>query len=183
MYRSPIEILCADIWDQIQTQIDKQQGEDIYKAVVRYGINVDKEELIRALKYDRNQYEKGYMDGRADARKEIVRCKDCKHRTLDFFGGHCCKLHKGLAMVTDESFCSYGERRCDNEVDCVNTCPTIEAEPVVHGRWEQCFEDWRKQIEGDKCSACGFEHYGCSVKHYHYCPNCGAKMDGRSEGE
>ena len=41
----------------------------------------------------------------------VVRCKDCKHRTLDFFGGHCCKLHKGLAMVTDESFCSYGERR------------------------------------------------------------------------
>jgi hypothetical protein len=45
---------------------------------------------------------------------EVVRCKDCKHRTLDFFGGDCCKLHKGLAMVTDESFCSYGERK-DND--------------------------------------------------------------------
>ena len=32
----------------------------------------------------------------------VVRCKDCKNRTLDFFGGHYCKLHKGLAMVTDE---------------------------------------------------------------------------------
>lgn len=60
----------------------------------------------------------------------------------------------------------------------IDKLPTVDAVPVVHGRWEQCFEDWRKQIEGDKCSACGFEHYGCGIKHYHYCPNCGAKMDG-----
>ena len=56
--------------------------------------------------------------------------------------------------------------------------PTVDAAPVVHGRWVQCFEDWRKQIEGDKCSACGFEHYGNGISHYHYCPNCGAKMCG-----
>ncbi len=42
-----------------------------------------------------------------------VRCKDCKYRRGDFFGGFVCRLHKGLAMVTDESFCSYGERRTD----------------------------------------------------------------------
>lgn len=42
---------------------------------------------------------------------EVVRCRDCKHRRGDFFGGFVCRLHKGLAMVTDESFCSYGERR------------------------------------------------------------------------
>lgn len=44
--------------------------------------------------------------------------------------------------------------------------PAAEVEPVRHGHWERCFEDWRKQIEGDKCSACGFEHYGCSVRNY-----------------
>ena len=60
----------------------------------------------------------------------------------------------------------------------IDAQPTVDAVEVVHGRWEQCFEDWRQQIEGDKCSACGFEHYGCGIKHYHYCPNCGAKMDG-----
>lgn len=37
-------------------------------------------------------------------------------------------------------------------------------EKVWRGEWEQCFEDWRKQIEGDKCSRCGFEHYGTSKK-------------------
>ena len=68
-------------------------------------------------------------------------------------------------------------------LDIVDEQPTVDAVPVVHGRWEQCFEDWRHQIEGDKCSACGFEHYGCGIKHYHYCPNCGADMRERSEGE
>ena len=52
--------------------------------------------------------------------------------------------------------------------------PVADVAPVRHAKWEQCFEDWREQIEGDKRSACGFEHYGTS---YHYCPNCGAKMD------
>lgn len=55
--------------------------------------------------------------------------------------------------------------------------PAADVAEVRHGRWVQCFEDWRKQIEGDKCSVCGFEHYGTSIGHYHYCPNCGAKMD------
>lgn len=37
----------------------------ILKAVQNVGIDVDKSELLRALKYDRNQYEKGYEDGKA----------------------------------------------------------------------------------------------------------------------
>ena len=59
--------------------------------------------------------------------------------------------------------------------------PAADVAPVRHGRWEQCFEDWRQQIEGDKCSVCGFEHYGASIKKYKYCPNCGTLMD--LEGE
>ena len=55
--------------------------------------------------------------------------------------------------------------------------PAADVAPVVHGRWEQCFEDWRKQIEGDKCSICGFEHYSALITNYHYCPNCGAQMN------
>ena len=54
---------------------------------------------------------------------------------------------------------------------------TADVAPVVHGKWELCFEDWRKEIEGDKCSICGFEHYGTCIRSYNYCPNCGAKMD------
>lgn len=64
-----------------------------------------------------------------------------------------------------------------NVVLRIKSFPTVRVEAAKHGRWEPCFEDWRKQIEGDKCSACGFEHYGCSIRNYFYCPNCGTKMD------
>lgn len=63
MYRPPIEVLVCDM----QRQIAEHQDEQIYKAVVSVGINVDKEELIRALQYDRNQYAKGHFDGVADS--------------------------------------------------------------------------------------------------------------------
>ena len=34
----------------------------IFKAIQKVGINVDKEELLKALIYDRGQYDKGYED-------------------------------------------------------------------------------------------------------------------------
>lgn len=59
--------------------------------------------------------------------------------------------------------------------------PADDVEPVRHGRWLQCFEDWRQQIEGSKCSACGFEYYGTGISRFRYCPGCGSKMDGGVE--
>ena len=55
--------------------------------------------------------------------------------------------------------------------------PTADVAPVVHGRWEQCFEDWRQQIDGNECFVCGFKYFGTGIRSFHYCPNCGAKMD------
>lgn len=72
---------------------------------------------------------------------------------------------------------------CDDVINSLESAPAANVAPVRHGRWEQCFEDWRKQIEGDKCSLCGFEHYGTSIRDYLYCPNCGAKMDEEVESE
>ena len=46
----------------------------------------------------------------------------------------------------------------------------------LRGEWQVCFEDWRKQMAGDQCSKCGFQHYGTSINHYHFCPACGAPM-------
>ena len=54
MYESPIEI--------IQTQMQMQMDEGILKAIQGVGIDVNKEELIKALAYDREQYSKGYKD-------------------------------------------------------------------------------------------------------------------------
>lgn len=35
----------------------------LLKGIIDLGIKVDKEELLKALKYDRDQYNKGYEDG------------------------------------------------------------------------------------------------------------------------
>lgn len=58
MWKSPIEIA-----EEITKQIDMDFENGIIKAVQRVGIDVDKEELLKALQYDRGQYEKGYQDG------------------------------------------------------------------------------------------------------------------------
>lgn len=62
-YKSPIDI----IHKQIRIDVDNA----IYGAVLNAGINVDREELIKALRYDRGQYDKGYDNGRADMAREI----------------------------------------------------------------------------------------------------------------
>lgn len=60
----------------------------------------------------------------------------------------------------------------------IEKAPTIEAEPVKHGRWHDCYQiDEFHYIR--ICSECAnrnvFHKYD-SVGDY--CPNCGAKMDG-----
>lgn len=62
MYESPIEIIQQDIANSIQFKLEN----DICNAIYSYGINVNKEELIKALAYDRNQYDKGYSEGHID---------------------------------------------------------------------------------------------------------------------
>ena len=55
----------------------------------------------------------------------------------------------------------------------LQNAPTVDAEPVKHGHWEDCSNGWM-------CSVC----FRDVSKDYEYCPNCGAKMDGeRKEDE
>jgi hypothetical protein len=49
--------------DIIMGEFKTKQDETIIEAIQEVGINVDKEELIKALNYDRNQYEEGKIDG------------------------------------------------------------------------------------------------------------------------
>ena len=68
MYKSPIELIELDsVVESIKDETDNQ----IYQAIRRVGIDVDKEELIKALKYDRGQYDKGYADGYKEAISEF----------------------------------------------------------------------------------------------------------------
>ena len=115
MYKSPLELIFTDISHQIVKQIDT----DCYQAVVQYVPNVDKDELIRALQYDRDQYHKGYADGMRDAMDDLVRCKDCKYyREGEIFKDikFCFRLRgdndKPVGYnFSEDDFCSRGERR------------------------------------------------------------------------
>ena len=100
-YQSPIEIITSELQSKVE--------EEVYSAVQRVGVVVHKDDLLRALSYDRKQYENGYRD----RDKEIVRCKDCIH--YRYYGlaeetvseckiGHCENQHK-------DWFCADGERR------------------------------------------------------------------------
>lgn len=64
----------------------------------------------------------------------------------------------------------------------VDMQPTVDAKPVVHGRWE-IFDDGYG-CELMCCSACKSEFYdgdNDTVDHPHnYCPHCGADMMERS---
>ena len=59
------------IVDETQYNIIKESDKQILQTVWREGINVNKDELIRALEYDRHQYEKGYADGWAARQIDI----------------------------------------------------------------------------------------------------------------
>ena len=72
MYESPIMILQDQIATDFARKIDEETGKAIYEATQRIGINVDDNELLKALRYDRGQYDKGYNDGFNDGRKAII---------------------------------------------------------------------------------------------------------------
>ena len=65
-YQSPIYTYISNM--QLKMTNDYEDG--VVKAVQNVGINVDKEELERALRYDREQYEKGYADGLRDGKQD-----------------------------------------------------------------------------------------------------------------
>lgn len=58
----------------------------------------------------------------------------------------------------------------------VASFPAADVAPVVHGWWNIT----KGMIENAVCSNCG-RHFQSYYEAYHFCPNCGAKMDGGSD--
>ena len=110
MYTSVIDIVEGDI----RTEIDNE----VCRVIRSLGISVDKEELIRALEYDRDQYRAGYSDGVAARDAEIVRCKDCKWWKSNFtWNGKevkVCVKEPYEPVRAEDFFCKGGERS-DND--------------------------------------------------------------------
>lgn len=72
--------------------------------------------------------------------------------------------------------------------DLVNGIPTVDATPVVHGRWVKMTGMMPPEYHGHyECSECqwhvkGLRNSWTREEEMNYCPNCGAKMDGESDG-
>ena len=60
----------------------------------------------------------------------------------------------------------------------LNTLPTVDAVEVERGWWIEL-----PGMEPDyKCSECGRSYAWWEPSEAHYCPNCGAKMNGDGNG-
>ncbi len=70
MYESPI--------NQILGEMQITYENECLKAVQSYGFDVNKEELTKALMYDRNQYVKGYNEAVEEFREYLKTVEPCE---------------------------------------------------------------------------------------------------------
>lgn len=125
-FESPIKIEPVDD-DYIKTFLERiastsarEFDNKVYSAVLAQRIDVNREELVRALNYDRGQYEKGYADGLKNA--DIVHGKWTYKSSSEQLGGtdatydYECSACNSLALE-DSNYCPWcgalmdGERR------------------------------------------------------------------------
>ena len=86
-WESPVTIT-REIAKQIAGETDNYIMSEIYKT----GVVVNKEELIKAIKYDRDQYNKGYCDGFNTA-------VEMKWTSADLLEEHIAKLNEILKKL------------------------------------------------------------------------------------
>ena len=77
MYESPINIIISKLCTKLES--------DCVKSVQSYGFDVDKEELAKALNYDRKQYEKGHTDGYNKAIDDLL--GDANEMAIEVYTG------------------------------------------------------------------------------------------------
>lgn len=111
-YESPIRMIVGEMETKMEA--------DTMSVIQRYGIDVDKEELIKALNYDRGQYEKGYADACNSHKLWNVHQIACM--LADIFKDNCACNYNG----NDE----WLPKVCDFAETC---CP----DPVGVACWEQ----------------------------------------------
>lgn len=83
-YNCPIKMLVGDMKSEFYKSVEDAMFCEIKQTI---GYDIDKEELIKALNYDRHQYEEGYQAGKRDSMKfatwELVgfgtsfKCSNC----------------------------------------------------------------------------------------------------------
>ena len=60
--------------------------------------------------------------------------------------------------------------------DAIDSAPTVDAEPVRHGRWEKVGQQFFRKHYHNHMVTCSECHREGAIR-WDYCPHCGAKMD------
>ena len=84
-WESPITKIYGNIHNEIVRQDEENCTFAIEQAI---GYKVDKDELIKALQYDREQYNKGYKDGVREtfiAELEKLKAEVCEPNEMEYF--------------------------------------------------------------------------------------------------
>lgn len=69
MYEPPFTVHINELADQI---VKAQENEVAAQVSMQIGVQVNREEMLKCLNYDRGQYERGYRDGYEAGRVEAT---------------------------------------------------------------------------------------------------------------
>lgn len=97
------------------------------------------------------------------------------------------KLKMWLAELEADKNKGYSDELYENKgareaVECciaeIETLPAANVQPVKRGEWEK-----KSSVGVFRCSLCQhiFMLGADEIDEYHFCPNCGARMDGDAE--
>lgn len=80
------------------------------------------------------------------------------------------ELAKGT-IITDDIYGMGIMTGLGRALSVIRAAPAADVAEVKHGRW-------KKRGNEKKCSSCDFVYYS-NNDIWNYCPNCGARMDGK----
>lgn len=93
-----------------------------------------------------------------------------------------------MRLIDADALCEYANNQKDKQIDAndIMRFTVIDAKPVRHGRWfkKSCWQPISttatKDFPSYECTQCGWNRR--FANEYHYCPSCGAMMDGDGNG-
>lgn len=145
-YESPITVQMKMIAQQIEEQ---RENNLTLKISEQMGVNIDKDELKRALAYDRDQYRRGYEDGWRARSKDVPHWIPVTYRPM-------------TAEERVEFAKHYGIEYCDTSEEKTFDCPMPEdgQEIIISASWGVVEDVADNDIDGEGFICYGLEGNG-----------------------
>jgi hypothetical protein len=88
--------------------------------------------------------------------------------------------YRALKHEAESYWLSFSAEAYDRAARIIDQMPTLEAEPVRRGRWDeiQCFSEHGVEMASYECTSCGNDIERQRGVLPQYCEFCGARMDG-----